>query len=254
MRDFTLRIYSLLLAAIKKSGYAPMTYEQFVTGGQRGRAYILRHDVDKLPENSLKIARLESEAGMKGTYYFRIVKESYHPEIIRTIVELGHEIGYHYEDLALCHGDYQKAYEQFQVNLGQFRTFYPVKTICMHGSPLSRWDNRLLWEKYDYKKSGILAEPYFDTDFSKVYYLTDTSRMWNGRGYSVRDKVNSNFDVSVKSTFELIEKLNADLIPAQVMQNIHPQRWTDDVMPWYKELVLQNLKNVVKGVVSKMKK
>ncbi len=253
MRDFTLSMYESLLASVKKSGYLSIPYEQFVLQGQKGRCYILRHDVDDLPENSLATAKIEAKAGMNGTYYFRIVKQSFHPEVIMAIADLGHEIGYHYEDLSLCHGDYEKAYEQFQVNLELFRTYYPVKTICMHGSPLSRWDNRLLWDKFDYKKSGILAEPYFDTDFSKVYYLTDTGRMWNGAEYSLRDKVNSPFQISVRSTVDLIQKINSDLLPSQVMQNIHPQRWTDALIPWTKELILQNVKNVVKGIVARMK-
>ena len=37
----------------------------------------------------------------------------------------------------------------------------------MHGSPLSKWDSRAIWEKYDYRALGITAEPYFDIDFNK---------------------------------------------------------------------------------------
>jgi len=58
----------------------------------------------------------------------------------------------------------------------------------MHGSPMSRWDSRLLWKYYDYKDFGITGEPYFDVDFDKVMYLTDTGRRWDGDFVSVRDK------------------------------------------------------------------
>ena len=68
-------------------------------------------------------------------------------------------------------------------------TLSHVKTICMHGSPLSKWDNRDLWKKYDYRDFGIIAEPYFDVDFDEVFYLTDTGRRWDGDKVSVRDKV-----------------------------------------------------------------
>ena len=68
-------------------------------------------------------------------------------------------------------------------------TLSHVKTICMHGSPLSKWDNRDLWKKYDYRDFGIIAEPYFDLDFDEVFYLTDTGRSWNNSKASVRDKV-----------------------------------------------------------------
>jgi len=81
------------------------------------------------------------------------------------------------------------AIRDFEWNLEKLRKFYPVKTICMHGSPLSKYDNRKLWEKYDYRDYGIIDEPYFDIDFNVVFYLTDTGRRWDGDSVSVRDKV-----------------------------------------------------------------
>ena len=57
-----------------------------------------------------------------------------------------------------------------------------------HGSPRSRWDNQKIWQKYDYKKLGIIGEPYFDIDYNQVFYLTDTGRRWDGWKVSVRDK------------------------------------------------------------------
>jgi hypothetical protein len=35
------------------------------------------------------------------------------------------------------------------------------------------------------------------------------------------------------------------------MINTHPQRWEDRPLPWIKELVWQNVKNMVKGVLVK---
>jgi len=58
----------------------------------------------------------------------------------------------------------------------------------MHGSPLSKYDNRCIWKKHDYRIHGIIGEPYFDQDFKKVLYLTDTGRKWDGAGVSIRDK------------------------------------------------------------------
>ena len=62
---------------------------------------ILRHDVDRRPLNALTTAKLENELGIRGTYYFRIVPESFDETIIKQIAELGHEIGYHYEERTL---------------------------------------------------------------------------------------------------------------------------------------------------------
>ena len=54
---------------------------------------------------------------------------------------------------------------------------------------MSKYDNKKLWEKYDYRDYGIIADPYFDIDYDEVFYITDTGRAWNNSTASVRDKV-----------------------------------------------------------------
>ena len=70
--------------------------------------------------------------------------------MIRSIVTLGHEVGYHYEDMAIAKGDVTVAIKHFVDKVAYFRQFYPVRTICMHGAPTSQWDGKLLWQTYDY--------------------------------------------------------------------------------------------------------
>ena len=253
-RDFTLQTYREFLECALKNGYSLTSYEDYITGDYKGKkVMILRHDVDRMPANSLDTARIQYQLGVKGSYYFRIVPESYQPLIIEKIRDLGHEIGYHYEDLALCHGDKIKAIRAFEENLEKFRQFYPVKTICMHGSPLSKWDNRDIWQEYSYRDYGILAEPYFDIDFSKVLYITDTGRQWNRTSSSVRDKVDSPFKYNFSSTFDLMEAFEEGILPDHIMQNIHPERWNDGLISWSQELVVQNLKNQVKRIIVKIR-
>jgi hypothetical protein len=135
------------------------------------------------------MANLENRRGIKASYYFRAVDKVYDESIIEKIVSLGHEVSYHYEDLSLCKGNYELAINNFELNLKKLRQFYPVKTICAHGSPLSKYDNKKIWEKYDYRDYGIIADPSFDIDFDEVFYITDTGRSWNNSNVSVRDKV-----------------------------------------------------------------
>ena len=189
--DFTLKKYAELLHVLDDYGYQFVTFEQYCTEKEsmRDRFVILRHDVDLKPENALAVARLEHVMDIQASYYFRVVEQSNKPEIIKAIAGLGHEIGYHYEDVALCQGDTGKAFAHFEKQLDYFRGFYPVKTICMHGAPRSKFDNKDLWKSYDYHDFGIVGEPYFDVDYSKVFYLTDTGRRWDGFNVSVRDKI-----------------------------------------------------------------
>ena len=298
--DFTLRRYVKLMEGLVKGGYQIFRFDNYLgekglITSQNGKGLILRHDVDRLPGNALEMARLEHAMGVYGSYYFRIVLESFDPEIMREIAKMGHEVGYHYEDVdlaarilkkqkrkmerspgassanAIRFGEYIEkdgtqeldtpnyelfslALELFEKHLEQFRKIVPVTTICMHGSPRSKYDNRSLWEYYDYRDYGIIGEPYFDVDFTKVLYLTDTGRRWDGKKYSVRDKEKKRKEgksfLSEKyhfhSTDDIIRAAEAGGLPDQLMITVHPQRWTDQPVLWVKEWVWQNVKNQIK--------
>ncbi len=243
--DFTVKKYTELLKALINNNYVFQTFEEFLTSPQ-SKSIMLRHDVDLLPYNSLAFAKIQAEHNVKGSYYFRAVPESWNEEVIKQISKLGHEIGYHYECLTTCNGDIETAIVDFEKNLTALRKLAPVSTICMHGSPMSKYDSKDLWKKYDYKSYNIIGEPYFDVDFKKVFYLTDTGRMWDGNKASVRDKVDSGFDLTFHKTDELISSLNKRKLPEQIMFTFHPQRWNDNTALWLKEAISQNAKNVVK--------
>ena len=99
--DFTLKIYQSLLSALRRAGYTFRTFEEFLSVPADGKVVILRHDIDKRPENALRMAQMEHASGIKASYYIRVVKGTWNEEIIERIVALGHEVSYHYEDLTL---------------------------------------------------------------------------------------------------------------------------------------------------------
>lgn len=254
--DFTIRKYKELLLSLQQQGYQFITFEQYCTQNKpTGQWVILRHDVDRKPQNSLATAQIEHSLGITASYYFRIVPDSNQPEYIRQIAALGHEIGYHYEDMAIANGNAEKAFLHFQQQLAYFRQFYPVRTICMHGAPTSQWDGRELWKQYDYRSVNIIGEPYFDMDFSEVLYLTDTGRCWDGYNVSVRDKIPVYQDEWVKqglvyhTTNDLIRAIQVGQTPRRLMITTHPQRWTDNCWAWTKELLLQSVKNMIKRII-----
>ena len=274
MRDFSLDVMKLFLQELKKRDYRFQSVLDFMQH-PISKTIILRHDVDRKALCAWRMACIEAEMGIRGTYYFRIVPAAYNEKIIKAIADLGHEIGYHYEDLALANGNWELGIQSFERNLEKLRRIAPVKTICMHGSPLSKFDNRLLWQKFDYRKYAIIGEPYLDIDFADVLYLTDTGRRWDGDGVSIRDKASTSTEhrawgmernrqsaahyapcsmrhaLRFRETFDIITALERGLLPKKIMLTIHPQRWHDRFIPWAKELVWQNGKNVVKAVVVK---
>ena len=182
--------------------------------------------------------------------------ESWDDEIIELIHQFGHEIGYHYESLTTCKGDIQKAFGDFAKNLERLRELTPVSTICMHGSPRSPYDSKDIWKRYDYKDLKIIGEPYLTTDFSKMFYLTDTGRRWDGYKVSVRDKIEGYQEQwnekgwSFHTTDDIIKALEENKLPDQLMITTHPQRWNDFGMAWITELLTQNVKNIVKACIT----
>lgn len=103
--DFTQTTYKTLLETFKKQQYKFAAFQEFLhsiyTVESEGYSakinqpinhsvLFLRHDVDRLPQNSLTLARLEHSLGTKGTYYFIVVPESYDLKIMQQIADLGH--------------------------------------------------------------------------------------------------------------------------------------------------------------------
>jgi hypothetical protein len=300
MFDFTLTSYSFLLKTLLNQGFSFQTFEEFMAKPNL-KSVVLRHDIDKIPENALLMADLEHKLGIKASYHFRVSLKSNDPICIKKIVLMQHEVGYHYElqkvedngqnDLKIESVSLKEEFSLFKENLSYFRKFYPVKVISMHGNPLSKLDNRRLWKYYDYRESGIICEPYFDIDYSNILYLTDTGRRWDGNKFNIRDKAvkSSTFrsndphqtqlsfqDWLVKpiygslmdmtqesvdfqnkfkfrSTYEIIRAAINNELPMKIIINTHPQRWTDNSLPWMKELIWQNVKNVGKYFLVKLR-
>lgn len=255
MMDFTIEKYSLLLKALHEAGYnSVLRFKDTME-----RQVMLRHDVDIRPQNSLVTARIEADGGMNAIYYFRAVRESWDEGIIREIEAMGHEIGYHYESLTTSKGNVEQAYADFCANYSRLSQLlgYQVRTICMHGSPRSDYDSRDIWKTYDYKALGIDYEPYFDTDWSRTLYLTDTGRRWDGYRMSVRDKI-AGWQEQWESeglrfhqtddiiTFLYSDKANLSKGVERILITTHPQRWSSTKWSWFKELVTQNVKNRLK--------
>ncbi|MDY0279195.1 MAG: hypothetical protein RBR35_01380 [Salinivirgaceae bacterium] len=234
---------------------------------------ILRHDVEARYENALRFAEIQHHLGIHGSYYFRLFPKPGNTEIIKKIADLDHEIGYHYDDLSYCKGDYEKVITRFQQNLAFLREIAPVQTICMEGAPGSKYNNQDLWEKYDYHDFGITSEPYFDLDFNAIYYLTDTGRRWDGK-FSVRDKPfwgqgeketkrqgdketkrqgEEYMKLRFRHTRDIVKAVEEGSFPNQAMLTFHPQRWNDKPWSWLKELVWQNVKNQGKRFLLKLR-
>lgn len=241
--DFTFNKYNQLCQAIASSEYSVHTMKSYFSEGN-DRAIIMRHDVDRIPERALVMAKMEKEFGLFSTYYFRTIDEVFKPDIIRKIADMGHEIGYHYEVLDKTKGNCEAAIKLFEIELEKLREITPVVTACMHGNPLKPWSNKDLWEIYDFTNYNIIGEPYLSIDYKRVKYFTDTGRSWNNSKYNVKDK--TNFDqLRLENSDQLIQLIKNETYP-EICILTHPNRWSITRIQWLTEIVKQNIKNVAK--------
>lgn len=252
MKDFTFKMFEKILLTFRSNDYQIIPFiDSLALTKSTQKHIVLRHDVDRFPLQTLQMARIEAKNNIKATYYFRITPSVFKTDIIQEVVSMGHEVGYHYEDLSLNNGDFQKSITHFEGSLEKLREFYPVKTICMHGSPLSKWDNKIIWNHYNYKDYGIIADTSLDVDYNKVFYITDNGRAWNNFGVSVRDKVESNFDIPIINSNHLIKMISLGHIPKQVMINAHPDTFFDFGVKWYMNYGFIETKNIAKWIIVK---
>lgn len=229
MRDFSHQMYLQLLRQLQKAGYDFQTLAGFIDA-PLPRSVILRHDIDITALPALRLARLEKQHGIQGSYYFRTTRFSFRPKIMREIAALGHEIGYHYEDLTRNDGNMGLAIKDFMRNLANFRELYPVKTVCMHGRSGSPYDNRDIWKQHELSEFDLIAEPYISLNFDKVLYLSDTTQKWDGDQIALRDKVKSSLNLSFRTTRDILD--NIDNLPDHVMITIHPELWSKGIAGW----------------------
>jgi hypothetical protein len=252
-RDFTLETYRSLIGELKGAGYRFFTVKEYSRSEEQDRKIvIMRHDVDSLLKRAFHMAVEENKLGIRSTYYFRSKGLRDDGQFIKRIARAGHEIGYHYEDLAKAKGDYDRAIGMFQKNLEALRKISPVATICMHGSPLSRWDNKKLWERFDYRAFGIMMEPANESLGEGFVYFTDTGRRWNSKSANLRDFSRAASNRNYRTTFSLIRAVKTGTLPGCLFLNTHPQRWRNDILAWCAELIGQNAKNIIKIIVKKM--
>lgn len=253
MVDYSFKKYIELCKTITDSDYEVLTMQEYFSNKNSKKFILLRHDIDHTIIPGLDMAKMENEMGIKSTYYIRSKKKILNPEIIKQIGDLGHEIGYHYETLDKAGGDYNLAIKIFEEELNALRKYCQIRTIAMHGNPLSKYNNRDLWQQYDFKKYGLSGEAYLSIDFNEVCYLSDSGRSWDEK-YKIHDiTTQTNAKVTITNTDELIDIIENNKLDKLYILT-HPIIWTRNKPVWYKELVRLNIIKVGKIFIKCVRK
>lgn len=253
MLDFTQTMYRRLCREINEAGYQSAIMGDYFKPVEPDETRLfLRHDVDRDPILSLEMAQIEHEHKLVATYFFRVVDTVFKPDLITKIAGLGMEIGYHYECLDKAKGDYSKAYDTCQDDLKKLRAIAPVKSMAMHGNPLTKWDNRDLWKKYDYKQLGIEVAAYLNIDYTQTRYFSDTGRSWRESGGNIYDFVDQEQRHSLKTTPDLIDFLATNIRETIILT--HPNRWSNQPSKWLYNWAYDTAGNMAKAMIKMIRK
>lgn len=278
MRDFTIRKYKQLLGTILDENYKCISVEDILADSNfhnEPRILINRHDIDTKFDLSIayQMADFEFHNNVRSSYYFRTVPETLDLKVIKQIADFGHEIGYHYEVMALTRGDEEKAIERFKKDLEILRTVYPVKTICQHGGAMGYynttsiegllkigWDylkreirkieyfpSSMLWDKYKFEDFNLIGDAYLSLNFKSIKYFSDTGQRWDSFKTRILDNMEEgeNAKIIACSTDELIGIIKSGKVN-QINILVHPANWHDNYYDWIKWKTLQKVRNTLK--------
>ncbi len=249
MIDFTLERYSEILDAALEAGYSTTTVrELFAADSIDDPHIVLRHDVDRRPANAVAMARMEAEKEIRATYYFRIIPQTFKPPMIKEIADLGHEIGYHYEDFHKARYDPVRAFDMFQNHVQELRAITPVSTIAMHGSPLAKFNNMKLWDFHDYGEVDV-KDCILSYDWSDYAFFTDTGRSFGESRANLRDRIGGQSFPEISTSLELAAFLHGSRWP-KVQLSTHPERWNPAGGTWLLQLGQDLAVNAIKRGLS----
>lgn len=107
---------------------------------ERKENYIcLKRDVECKAKKAYKLCKMESELGLRATYYIQhsLLKSKKEIKYLKAMQALGADICYHHDVMDANGGDIEKAKIEFQKNLIEFSSNgFNVDTVCQHGNPV----------------------------------------------------------------------------------------------------------------------
>ena len=223
---------------VSSNTYVFLTCSEKIKCSDKKKVVYLKHDVECNPKNALKIAKIEAAFGIRATFYFQVDLVEKNPSTVIDIANLGHEIGYHYDVLDECNGNFESAKNAFNKALKVFEDVsINIKTVCPHGNPVlerSNWtSNKDFFRDHDVAKAytditDIIVNPQ-DAFEGPITYISDTGYFWKViSNVSFDDRITTvDTPLDIMADFQEISTPN-------IVISSHPHRWvTNDVIAVY---------------------
>lgn len=172
--NFTYRDYSALIGLLRENGYALSSYVNYPG---KGKCVILRHDIDYSLEQAVKLARIEKDLGVRSTYFVLLSSDFYNPassssyRYLHEILDLGHDIGLHFDETAY-------SYERFGMEYfirKEARILSDLIDVNINSFSLHRPNHFSL--ETEIRIPGLINS-YGEEFFHGFKYLSDSRRRW----------------------------------------------------------------------------
>lgn len=169
-REFSLRGYKQLITVFLENNYETSSFYNALPDKPN---LILRHDIDFCTSRAVDLAEIEASLGVKSHYYVLITTEfynlssSYNLKNIKRIIQLGHEVGLHFD--ASLYGNDIKLLDKAagrECDILETIFDFSVKSISFHrpAKSLIGYDKKIAGRLHTYQKAF----------FSEISYISDS--------------------------------------------------------------------------------
>jgi hypothetical protein len=180
-RYFTLEGYRKIILRAQGLHYRIVCFRDFEMPADRP-VLLLRHDLDHPLKGAEALGRIEAELGISSTYFVQTACDFYNllskesRQIIRQLVEQGHEIGLHYEA------------ERYLTEEGQKNLASDLRLLeDLSGQPIVSAAEHIPIDGYRIALSGHIRNEAYESRFTgyPMTYISDSLMVW--RQYTPHD-------------------------------------------------------------------
>lgn len=204
-----------------------LSVDHYLTNPPPVRPFVvLRFDVDFRETHAVALAEIAAQHGLSGSFYFRCHAAGFPLAAMEKVAALGHEIGYHFETLDTCQGDFRAAEDLFVAHLHQLRDAgFAIHTVAAHGSQPTATTYRANFDLFKHSpdllaRAVLHGETTISVDFSRVLYVSDA--LWRWRCYSSYTHGQRGKPTTLRV---LLTNLPGQFTGLYV--NFHPHQWFD---------------------------
>lgn len=189
-----------------RATHRAVRFRDLLDGPPPERFFLLRHDVDYVPADALRLAELEASQGLAASYFLLVNTFHYNlldpvnADLARRLVALGHEVGLHYDARffrAFPEEEWPQLLEQEALLLGLLAGM-PIVSIAMHQPGTVGAD--------PFRSRTRFLNAYDDRFFRDMPYYSDSCRAFRDEAHRV---------------------LTNGALPPRFQLALHPINWAD---------------------------